>query len=45
MIKNNALDNMLQDGNYTTFVPTDNALNDFTERMVDLVSVREKEII
>lgn len=40
MIKNNALDDMLQDGNYTTFVPTDNAVNDFTERMVDLVSLK-----
>lgn len=37
MIKNNGLDDKLQ-GNYTIFVPTDNALNDFTERMVDLVS-------
>lgn len=36
MIKNNGLDEMLE-GNYTIFVPTDNALNDFTERMVDLV--------
>lgn len=37
MIKSTGLDEKLE-GNYTLFVPSDIALNEFTEKMLELVS-------
>lgn len=38
MIKSSGLEDKLQ-GNYTVFVPTDVALNKFTDKMLDMVSM------
>lgn len=38
LIQSTGVETILKDGNFTIFVPTDQAINDFNEKMLELVS-------